>query len=167
MTPLKQRAASRAALGKTLEQGLQPQSSPNAFTEQRCPSDSRFVGLLLDAEHVGAVDELIGLTKSAQAVELVRYWRGHLDRKSEAVQRFPFIVLGGELHRKAGRITGGLAAEWHSALSLFSFVMQRFNEIAEVGSVDFSSAWMMFLTEPRQQQVKALIAEAQECGGSS
>jgi len=158
MPPTNESPACEAGPGKaTTGRG---NSIPAEFQAQRFPSDTRLCGLILDAEHLDAADSLAQSTKSESALAAISLWRKYLSR-------FPFLVVAGELHRPHGRIVGGLAGTWTDALALFGRAMARFHEIAEVSGVDFSSAWMPFLTDERQREVRSLIAEAQQCAGSA
>jgi len=135
-------------------------STPPALQVQRLPSDLRFSGVLLDAEHLEAADSLARSTASESALSAIALWRKHSER-------LPYLVVAGELHRPSGRVVGGLAGTWRQATGLFALSMARFCEISEAEGVDFSSGWLLFVTDERAQEVRSLMAEAQQVAGHS
>ena len=158
MSPQKRRAPCEGALGETTTG--RGDSKPAILQAQRLPSDLRFSGVLLDAEHMDAADTLARSTTSESALSAIALWRKHSER-------LPYLVVAGELHRPSGRVVGGLASTWTQATGLFALAMARFCEISETEGVDFSSAWLLFVTDERAKQVRSMMADAQQVAGHS
>jgi len=156
MHPPKTRAACEAAPGKTKRE--RGNSSPAGSRAQRFPSDLRASGLIAHAENADAVERLIPGIPNLNAMMLLRLWQRSLDR-------FPFAVIGGRMHRADGYVVGGLASDWQQSVALFSLAMGRFSEIAEQQGEDFSSAWFLCVSPERVREVEALIAEHQQVAG--
>lgn len=126
----------------------------------KLPANLAATGLLLDPEHVGDVREVIRRTKNEQAISLLAAWRRSLDR-------LPFAVLAGDLHRAKGGIVGGLAPDWPAAMMLFRSSTLRLDELAATRGSDFSSAWLLLVNEERQHEIQALAARSQTTTGSA
>jgi len=124
------------------------------------PSNLRAAGLLLDPEHAHMAGELLRRVKNDTAISTLATWR-------RSLERLPFLVLAGELHKPRGAVIGGLAQDWTNAKALFCMASQRFDELAQARGRDFSAAWFMFLVEDRRQQIAEIAADAQQPAGSA
>jgi len=120
------------------------------------PENTRMVGLMLDREHVADAEELIRVQQNQDAITLLRSWKN---------SSYPFVLVAGQLYHSDGGSLGGFAANWDSTIKLFRMVSARLDSLANDSVGSFTSIWMLFLTEDRIQQMRALIAEAQQVAG--
>lgn len=123
----------------------------------KLPNNLRMSALILDREHAPAVDKLRSHVKNADAKALLSLW--------QRSPQFNFLVLAGPLHRDRG-IVGGMAKDWEQAMPLIRRAAGRLDDVAKARG-DFSSAWNLYVTAPRQKMVQELFAEAQQTAGTA
>jgi hypothetical protein len=126
---------------------------------QKSITSAHRAAVMLDAEHANKVGILIQTLKNERAIALAAYWRRNLDR-------WPFLVVAGELHQRDGGLIGGIGRDWSAARNLFTLACERHDDLARIHG-DFSSAWFLLVTNERVDEIHEIVAEAQTCRGTA
>lgn len=119
---------------------LQGEAKHSTF---RLPHDVQMLGVIIARDHAHDAERLIREIRNREATAWLAAWRSKVDR-------FPYLVLAGQMDSPKAGVISGLSADWNGAVALFHYASDRFDQLAAEHR-QFTACWCAIVSKEHQE----------------